>query len=71
LDDYVVVGGQVGFAGHLKIGKGVQIAAQSGVMNNLPEAGKYAGSPAVPMRQWINQAASLRTMGRKKVRKDG
>jgi len=71
LDDYVVVGGQVGFAGHLKIGKGVQIAAQSGVMNNLPKAGKYAGSPAVPMRQWINQAAILRTMGRKKVRKDG
>ncbi len=71
LDDYVVVGGQVGFTGHLKIGKGVQIAAQSGVMNNLPDAGKYAGSPAVPMRQWINQAAFLRTMGRKKVRKDG
>lgn len=71
LDDYVVVGGQVGFTGHLKIGKGVQIAAQSGVMNNLPEGGKYAGSPAVPMRQWIQQAARLRTMGRKKVRKDG
>ncbi|MBO38570.1 MAG: UDP-3-O-(3-hydroxymyristoyl)glucosamine N-acyltransferase [Rhodospirillaceae bacterium] len=71
LDDYVIVGGQVGIAGHLKIGKGVQIAAQSGVMNSLPETGKYAGSPAVPMRQWINQAAMLRTMGRKKVRKDG
>jgi len=71
LDDYVVVGGQVGFTGHLKIGKGVQIAAQSGVMNNLPEGGKYAGSPAVPMRQWVQQAAMLRTMGRKKVRKDG
>lgn len=71
LDDYVVVGGQVGFAGHLKIGKGVQIAAQSGVMNNLPEAGKYSGSPAVPMRQWIQQAAILRTMGRKRVKKDG
>ncbi len=71
LDNYVVVGGQVGIAGHLKIGNGAQIAAQSGVMNNLPGAAKYAGSPAVPMREWINQAAMLRTMGRKKVRKDG
>ena len=66
-----IIAGQVGIAGHLKIGNGAQIAAQSGVMNNLPGAAKYAGSPAVPMREWINQAAMLRTMGRKKVRKDG
>jgi len=71
LDDFVVVGGQVGFSGHLKIGKGVQIAAQSGVMNDLPAGGKYSGSPAVPMRQWIKQAAMLRSMGKKKAGKDG
>ena len=71
LGNYVVVGGQVGIAGHLKIGNGVQIAAQSGVMNDLASGEKYGGSPAVPMRQWINQAAMLRSMGRKKVRKDG
>ncbi|MBK18956.1 MAG: UDP-3-O-(3-hydroxymyristoyl)glucosamine N-acyltransferase [Rhodospirillaceae bacterium] len=71
LDDFVVVGGQVGFTGHLKIGKGVQIAAQSGVMNDLPAGEKYSGSPAVPMRQWMQQAAMLRSIGRKKVRKDG
>lgn len=71
LDDYVVVGGQVGFTGHLKIGKGVQIAAQSGVMNDLAAGGKYSGSPAVPMRQWLKQAAMLRSMGKKKANKDG
>ena len=71
LGDYVVVGGQVGIAGHLKIGNGAQIAAQSGVMNDLAPGEKYGGSPAVPMRQWINQAAMLRSMGRKKVKKDG
>ncbi len=71
LDDYVVVGGQVGFTGHLKIGKGVQIAAQSGVMNDLPAGGKYSGSPAVPMRQWLKQAAMIRSMGKKKASKDG
>jgi UDP-3-O-[3-hydroxymyristoyl] glucosamine N-acyltransferase len=71
LDDFVVVGGQVGFSGHLKIGKGVQIAAQSGVMNDLPAGGKYSGSPAVPMRQWLKQAAMIRSMGRNKASKDG
>ena len=71
LDDFVVVGGQVGFSGHLKIGKGVQIAAQSGVMNDLAAGGKYSGSPAVPMRQWLKQAAVLRSMGKKKANKDG
>jgi len=71
LDDYVVVGGQVGFTGHLKIGKGVQIAAQSGVMNDLAAGGKYSGSPAVPMRQWLKQAAMLRSMGKKKANKVG
>jgi UDP-3-O-[3-hydroxymyristoyl] glucosamine N-acyltransferase len=71
LGDFVVVGGQVGFTGHLKIGKGVQIAAQSGVMNDLSAGGKYSGSPAVPMRQWLKQAAMLRSMGKKKARKDG
>ncbi|NKB21961.1 MAG: UDP-3-O-(3-hydroxymyristoyl)glucosamine N-acyltransferase [Alphaproteobacteria bacterium] len=71
LGDFVVVGGQVGFSGHLKIGKGVQIAAQSGVMNNLPAGGKYSGSPAIPMRQWLKQAAMIRAMGKKKANKDG
>ena len=71
LGDYVVVGGQVGIAGHLRIGDGAQIAAQSGVMNNLDAGGKYAGAPAVPMRQWRHQAAMIRAWGRKKVKKDG
>lgn len=71
LGDYVVVGGQVGIAGHLQIGDGTKIAAQSGVMNDLAAGKKYAGSPAVPMRQWIHQAAMIRSLGRKKVKKDG
>ena len=71
LGDNVLVGGQVGIAGHLKIGDGVQIAAQSGVMNDLKAGKRYGGSPAVPMKQWAYQAAMLRSMGRKKVKKNG
>jgi UDP-3-O-[3-hydroxymyristoyl] glucosamine N-acyltransferase len=48
LEDFVVLGGQVGVAGHLMIGKGAQCGAQSGVSSDVP-AGKFLnGTPAIP-----------------------
>jgi UDP-3-O-[3-hydroxymyristoyl] glucosamine N-acyltransferase len=47
--DYVAMGGQVGVAGHLKIGRQVQIAATSGVMTDIPDKAQYGGTPAVPL----------------------
>ncbi len=41
-----MIGGQVGIVGHLKIGDYVQIQAQSGVNNNVPDGAKMYGSPA-------------------------
>lgn len=38
VEDYVQLGGQVGIAGHLTIGKGAKIAAQSGIMRMLKRA---------------------------------
>lgn len=55
LGNYVVLGGQVGLAGHLKIGNQVTIAAQSGVMHDIPDGGKWFGSPAMPDRQMKRQ----------------
>jgi UDP-3-O-[3-hydroxymyristoyl] glucosamine N-acyltransferase len=47
----------VGIAGHLRIGDQVTIAAQSGVMNHIPEGQKWMGTPAQPdrvmKRQWL------------------
>lgn len=51
--DYVVMAGQVGVRDHCEIAGGVQIGAQSGVSENLTEAGRYLGSPAVPASQEI------------------
>lgn len=59
LEDFVVIGGQVGIAGHLRIGKGAQIAAQSGVTSDVPPGGRYGGSPARPMREWLRQITFL------------
>ena len=57
LGNYVTLAGQVGLAGHLNIGNQVTVAAQSGVMHDIPDGGKWLGSPAQPdrqtKRQWI------------------
>ena len=47
----MILAGQVGLSGHLKIGKGAMIGAQSGVMNNIGDGEKWFGYPAQPDRQ--------------------
>lgn len=66
LGDFVVLGGQVGLAGHLNIGSGVRIAAKSGVHSNIPAGSEVGGTPAVPIREWRRQIASLVRMGKGK-----
>jgi UDP-3-O-[3-hydroxymyristoyl] glucosamine N-acyltransferase len=59
LEDFVVLGGQVGLAGHLKIGMGTQISAQAGVIKSIGPGLVYGGTPAVPIRQWHKQSTML------------
>lgn len=47
---YVVIGGQTGVAGHLKIGNMAQLAASSGVMTDVPDGERYGGLPAGPLK---------------------
>jgi UDP-3-O-[3-hydroxymyristoyl] glucosamine N-acyltransferase len=56
---YATLAGQVGIAGHLKIGNKATIAAQSGVMHDVPDGGKWLGSPAQPDRQAKRQMIAL------------
>lgn len=65
LEDYVVLAGQAGLAGHLRIGKGARIAAQSGIMRDVPPGEECMGTPAVPMRQFMRQTAILNRMAKK------
>lgn len=62
LGNYVVLGGQVGIAGHLKLGNQVMVAGQSGVMNDIPDGGKWLGSPAQPDRQTKREWLALRQL---------
>ncbi len=64
LEDFVQAGGQAGVAGHLHIGKGVRIAAQSGLMNDVPAGQEVFGSPAEPVREYWRRLAILRRIAR-------
>jgi UDP-3-O-[3-hydroxymyristoyl] glucosamine N-acyltransferase len=56
------IAGQVGITGHLKIGNKVIVAAQSGVMTDIPDGGKWLGSPAQPDRQAKRQLICLQQL---------
>jgi UDP-3-O-[3-hydroxymyristoyl] glucosamine N-acyltransferase len=60
--NYMVLAGQVGLAGHLKIGNNVTVAAQSGVMSDIPDGGKWLGSPACPDREAKRQYIGIRRL---------
>jgi UDP-3-O-[3-hydroxymyristoyl] glucosamine N-acyltransferase len=65
LEDFVVMGGQAGSAGHLHIGAGARIAAQAGLMTDVPAGAEFAGSPAAPARAYFRQIATLRKLARR------
>ena len=65
LDDFVMLGGQAGLAGHLKIGKGAKISAQAGVISDVPAGASYMGSPAAPARVFLRSVATLRRLARR------
>ena len=65
IEDFVALGGQAGVAGHLTIGQGARIAAQSGIMRDVPAGVEYMGSPAMPIRDFMKQTAVLKRMLKK------
>lgn len=60
LEDFVVMGGASGAAGHIRIGKGAQIAGASHVKNDVPPGARMAGTPAKPLREWAREMAAVR-----------
>jgi UDP-3-O-[3-hydroxymyristoyl] glucosamine N-acyltransferase len=59
LEDYAALGGSVGLAPHVTIGRGAQVAARSGVMHDVPAGEIWGGYPATPRKQWMRQQAVL------------
>jgi UDP-3-O-[3-hydroxymyristoyl] glucosamine N-acyltransferase len=59
LEDFAMLGGSVGLAPHVTIGRGAKVAARSGVMNDIPPDQTWGGYPAKPRMQWMRQQAVL------------
>jgi UDP-3-O-[3-hydroxymyristoyl] glucosamine N-acyltransferase len=70
IGDYVVLGGNVGLVDHVTIGDGAQLAARSGVMHDVPAGEVWGGAPAVPIRQFLKQAAVIRRLAEGKPYKE-
>jgi UDP-3-O-[3-hydroxymyristoyl] glucosamine N-acyltransferase len=47
LQDYVLLGGAAGIVDHIHVGMGAQIAAKSGIIEDVPPGARMAGAPAV------------------------
>jgi len=65
LEDFVVLGGQVGSAGHLTIGTGAMVAARSGIKGDLAAGGVYGGAPAKPVKEWMREVAALSLLAKR------
>ncbi len=49
LEDYVVMAGQSGAVGHIRVAQGTQVASRGGLTANITEPGRtYSGIPAMP-----------------------
>jgi len=62
LEDFVMVGGQGGLTGHLRIGRKARIGAQAGVMADVAAGTEVVGSPAMPVREFFRQVVALRRL---------
>ncbi|MBP1590188.1 MAG: UDP-3-O-(3-hydroxymyristoyl)glucosamine N-acyltransferase [Kiritimatiellae bacterium] len=59
LGSHVICAGQAGLAGHIKVGDWTVVGAQAGVTKDLPPAGMFLGSPAIPRMDFGRQMACI------------
>ena len=56
-----MMGGQVGILGHVELGDQVMLATRRGASKSL-KAGKYRGSPALPIAEFNRQEVYVRKL---------
>lgn len=59
IESRVQMGGQVGTAGHLTVGKNSMVVAQSGIPSDVPANSIVGGYPAVEVHEWRRYSAAL------------
>lgn len=71
LEDFVTVAAQAGLTGHLRIGARARIGAQAGVMADVPAGADVVGSPAMGVREFFRNVATLRKLARSGASRSG
>jgi len=66
LGDFVVMGGQSGTVGHIKVGHGAQIAGAAHAKNDVPAGLAVAGTPAKPLKEWARELAIVSRLAARK-----
>lgn len=66
IEDGVMLGGRVGVADHVRIGKKAQLTASAGVFRDVPAGETWGGTPAKPFKQWLRETAWLQKQTRPK-----
>ncbi|MET0639184.1 MAG: UDP-3-O-(3-hydroxymyristoyl)glucosamine N-acyltransferase [Hyphomicrobium sp.] len=62
LGDFVVMGGQSGTVGHIKIGNGAQVGGASHPTHDVPPGARYFGTPAKPLRESAREQALIKRL---------
>jgi UDP-3-O-[3-hydroxymyristoyl] glucosamine N-acyltransferase len=65
LGDFVVMGGQSGTVGHIKIGSGAQVAGAAHPTKDVAPGARVGGTPARPMAQWGRETAILSRLAKR------
>ncbi len=65
LGDFVTVAAQAGLTGHLRIGAKARIGAQAGVMSDVGAGLDVVGSPAMAVREFFRNVATLRKLSKR------
>ena len=55
----MILTGQVGVVGHVKVGDNAIVTPQSGVAGDIPASALVSGAPAVDHKLWLKYSAIL------------
>ncbi|MBU1175394.1 MAG: UDP-3-O-(3-hydroxymyristoyl)glucosamine N-acyltransferase [Alphaproteobacteria bacterium] len=64
LGDSVLMGGNAGSSGHLRVGEGSVLYARAAVSKDWPARSKLAGAPARDIKDWTREIAALRRLAK-------